>query len=47
MGNHIGVQIPVPEIYLGLSNHLGQLSLAIPPGVGAMTIGQRVMMLCG
>ena len=34
-----GVQLPVREIYLGLTNHPGQLSLAIPPWVGGMSIG--------
>jgi len=31
MGDRIGVQIPVRKIYLSLTNHPGQLSLAIPP----------------
>jgi len=34
------------EIYLSLTNHPGQLSLAIPPWVGAMCTGQRAVMLC-
>jgi len=46
MGDHIGVQLLVWEIYLSLTNHPGQLSLAIPPWVGAMSTGQRVVMLC-
>jgi len=46
MGDRIGVQLPVREIYLGLTNHPGQLSLAIPPWVGAMSTGQRAVMLC-
>jgi len=33
-------------IYLSLTNHPGQLSLAIPPWVGTMSTGQRVVMLC-
>jgi len=37
MGDHIGVQLPLREIYLSLTNHEGQLSLAIPPWVGAMS----------
>jgi len=37
MGDRIGVQIPVQEIYLSLTNHPGQLSLAIPQWVGAMS----------
>jgi len=42
----IGVQHPVREIYLSLTNHPGQLSLAVPPWVGAMSTGQRAVMLC-
>ena len=30
MGDRIGVQFPVQEIYFSLTNHPGQLSLAIP-----------------
>ena len=37
---------PVWEIYLSLTNHPGQLSLAIPPWVGAMSTGRRAVMLC-
>ena len=39
IGDRIGVQLPVQEIYLSLTNHLGQLSLAIHPWVGAMSTG--------
>jgi len=47
MGNRIaGVQLLVRVIYLSLTNHPSQLSLAIPPWVGAMSIGQRAVMLC-
>ena len=46
MGDRIGVQLPVREIYLSLTNHPGQLSLANPPWVGAMSTGQRAVMLC-
>jgi len=35
MSDRIGVR----EIYLGLTNQPGQLSLAISPWVGAMSIG--------
>jgi len=35
MGDRIGVQLPMWEIYLSLTNHQGQLSLAIPPWIGA------------
>jgi len=47
MGDRIGVQLPVLEIYLGLTNYRGQLSLAILPWVDAMSTNQRVVMLCG
>jgi len=43
----MGVQLLVQEIYLGPTNHPDQLSLAIPPWVGAMSTGQRALMLCG
>jgi len=46
MGDRIGVQLPLLEIYLSLTNHPGQLSLAIPLWVGAMSTGQRAVMLC-
>ena len=46
MGDCMGVQLLVWEIYLSLTNHPGQLSLAIPPWVGAMSTGQRAVMLC-
>jgi len=42
----VTVSLLVREIYLSLTNHQGQLSLAIPPWVGAMNTGQRVVMLC-
>ena len=41
MGDRIGVQLPVREIYLGLTNHPDQLSLAIPAWVCTMSTGQR------
>ena len=46
MGDCIVVQLPLREIYLSLTNHPGQLSLAIPPWVGAMSTGQKAVMLC-
>ena len=46
MGDRMGVQLLVREIYLSLTNHPGQLSLVIPPWVGAMSTGQRAVMLC-
>ena len=46
MGDRIGVQILLREIYLSLTNHPGQLSLAIPSCVGAMSTGQRAVMFC-
>jgi len=49
MGDHIGVYLPVQETYLGLTNHPGQLSLAIPLwrneyrpiGCGALQLGSK------
>ena len=46
MGDRIGVQLPVRAIYFSLNKHPGQLSLVIPPWVGAMSTGQRAVMLC-
>jgi len=46
MGDRIRVQLPLWEIYLSVTNYPGQLSLAIPPRVGAMSTGQRAVMLC-
>ena len=46
MGDRIGVQLSVREIYLSLTNHPGQLSLAIPPWVGVISTGQRAVKLC-
>jgi len=43
----MGEQRKLLEIYLGLPNHPGQLSLAIPPWVGAMSTSKRSVMLCG
>ena len=42
----VTVQLPLREIYLSLTNHPGQLNLAIPSWVGAMSTGQRAVMLC-
>jgi len=39
-------QLLVREIYLSLTNDLGQLSLAIPSWVSAMSTGQKAVMLC-
>jgi len=44
MGDRIGVQFLLREIYLSLTNHPGQLSLAIPSWVGAVSTSQRVML---
>jgi len=41
MGDRIGVQLPLREIYLSLTNHPVQLNLAIP-----MITSQRAVMLC-
>ena len=46
MDDRIRVKLPLREIYLSLTNHPGQLSLAIPSWVVAMSTGQRVVMLC-
>jgi len=46
MGDRIGVQLLVREIYLTLTNHQGKLSLAILPWVGAMSTNLRAVMLC-
>jgi len=46
MDYRIGVQVLVREIYLSLTNHPGQLSLAIPAWVGAVSTDQRAVMLC-
>jgi len=40
-----GVQLLVREIYLSLTDHPGQLSLTIAPWVGAISTGQRAVML--
>ena len=40
-----GVQLRVGE-NLYITSHPGQLSLAIPPWVSAMSTSQRVVMLC-
>jgi len=46
MGDRIGVQLLVREIYLSQTSHPSQLSLTIPPWIGAMSTGQRAVMLC-
>ena len=43
MGDCVGVQLLVAEVYLGLTNHPGQLSLAIPPWVGRMSTGDDLL----
>ena len=45
MGDRIRVQLLVREIYLSLTNHPGQLSLAIHPWIGAVSTSQRAVML--
>jgi len=45
MCGHVQFQFPVWDIYV--TSHPGQLSLAIPSWVGAMSISQRVVMPCG
>jgi len=39
MGDRIGIQLLVQEFFFGLTNHTGQLSLAIPPWIGAISTG--------
>jgi len=46
MGDRMGVKLIVREIYLSLTNHPGQLSLAISQWVGAMSTGQKAVMFC-
>jgi len=46
MGDRIGVQLPLWEIYLSLTNYPGQLSLAIPSWASEMSTGQRAVILC-
>jgi len=46
MGDRMGIQLLVREIYLSLTNHPGQLSLAIRLWVGTMSSGQRAVMVC-
>ena len=43
MGDSVGVQLPVTEIYLGLANHPVQLSLAIPLWAGRMSTGDGLL----
>jgi len=43
MGGCVMVQLLVKEIYLGLTNHPGQLSLAIPSWVGGMSTGDGLL----
>ena len=43
-----GVQLPVQEnLSQYITSHPGQLSLVIPPWVGAVSTSQRAVMLCG
>ena len=43
-----GIQLSVWEnLSQYITSHPGQLSLAIPPCVGAMSTSQRAVMLCG
>ena len=47
MTDRVWVQRRLRELYLGLTSTSGQLSLAIPPRLGAMSTGQRAVMFCG
>jgi len=42
----VRIQLPVREIYLDLTNHPSQLSLAIPPLVGSMSMVLVKQELC-
>ena len=43
-----GVQLLVQQnLYQYITSHPGQLSLAIPPWIGAMSTSQSAVMLCG
>jgi len=44
VGDRTQVQFLVRDIYV--TSHPGQLSLAIPPWVGAMSTSQRAVMPC-
>ena len=43
----IRVQFPVRDIFRYVTRHLGQLSLAIPSWVGAVSTSQTAVMPCG
>jgi len=43
MGDRVRVQFTVRDIYLGMTSHPGQLSLAIPSWVGVVSISQRAV----
>ena len=48
MGDPVLGSTPVPEnLSQHITSHPGQLSLAIPLWVGAMSTSQRVVMPCG
>jgi len=47
MGDHVQVQLPLLQIYFNLTTNPGQLNLAIPSWVDAMSTGQMAVMLCG
>jgi len=48
MGDCFRVQFPVRDIYHSyVTNHPGQLSLAIPSWVDAISTNQRAVTLCG
>jgi len=45
--DRVRIQFPVPDIYLGMStSHPGQLGLAIPSWVGAISTIQRAVTPC-
>jgi len=46
MGDSVRVKLLVRGIDLGLTNHPGQLNLAIHKWLGAMSTSQRMAILC-
>jgi len=47
MGDRVQAQSPVRDLSRYVTSHPGQLSLAIPSWVGAMSTRQRAVMPCG
>ena len=47
MGDHLGFNSGLGNLSQDITSHPRQLSLAIPPWLGTMSISQRMVMLCG